>query len=75
MKTVLAFTVFECLLFINCLQQFSLAAPTLQANEDVAAVSSNVQRRDAEYRNSLFSVYSCRVVKAVDAVVDKIQVG
>ena len=61
------------LLFISCLQQFSLAAPILQANENVVAVSSDV-KRDVEYRNSLFSIYSCRVQKAADTIRNKLQV-
>ena len=73
METTLAFAVLNCLLFINCLQQFGLAAPTLQANEDVTAVSSDV-KRDVEYRNALFSIYTCRVQKAADAVRNKLQV-
>ena len=60
-------------LFVNCLQQFSLAAPILQANENAVAVSSDV-KRDVEYRNSLFSIYSCRAQKAADAVRNKLQV-
>ena len=73
METTLGFAVLNCLLLINCLQQFGLAAPTLQANEDVAAVSSDV-KRDVEYRNALFSIYTCRVQKAADAVRNKLQV-
>ena len=66
--------VLNYLLFINCLQQFSLAAPMLQANENVVIASSDV-KRDVEYRNSLFSIYSCRVQKAADAVRNKLQVN
>ena len=69
MKTALVSTVLNCLLLINCLQQFGLAAP-LQANEDVVAGV----KRDVGYRNSLFSTYSCRVQKAADAVTNKLQV-
>ena len=45
----------------------------LQANENAVAVSSDF-KRDVEYRNSLFSIYSCRVQKAADAVRNKLQV-
>ena len=69
MKTALVSTVLNCLLLINCLQQFGFAAP-LQANEDVVAGV----KRDVVYRNSLFSTYSCRVQKAADAVTNKLQV-
>ena len=73
MKAALTFAVLECILFFCCLQQFGLAAPTVGADKDVAAVSANV-KRGAVYRNALFGVYSCRVKKATDAVRDKLQV-
>ena len=73
MKAVLAFAVLECLLPFCCLQQFGLAAPTVEAKDDVVAVSSDV-KRGVEYRNALFGVYTCRVKKAADAVGDKLQV-
>ena len=73
MKAALTFAVLECILFFCCLQQFGLAAPTVEADKDIAAVSSDV-KRGAEYRNALFGVYSCRVKKAADAVRDKLQV-
>ena len=73
MKVVLAFALLECLLLFCCLQQFGLAAPTVEAKDDIAAVSFDV-KRDADYRNALFGVYTCRVKKAADAVKDKLQV-
>ena len=73
MKAVLTFAVLDCILLFCCLQQFGLAAPTVQADGDIAAVSSDV-KRDAEYRNALFGVYSCHVQKAAGAVRDKLQV-
>ena len=73
MKAVLAFAVLECLLLFCCLQQFGLAAPTVETKDDIAAVSFDV-KRGAEYRNALFGVYTCRVKKAADAVKDKLQV-
>ena len=74
MKAVSVFAVLGCFLFINCLQQFGLAAPAMsESNEDVVAVSSDV-KRGAEYRNALFGVYTCRVNKASAAVVDEIEV-
>lgn len=73
MKTIVAFAVFNCLFLISCLQQYGLAAPASQANEDVAAVSSDV-KRDAEYRDALFAIYGCRVYKAASAVRAKLQV-
>ena len=75
MKTALVFAVLECFLFINCLQHFGLAAPTSQTNslEDVSAVSSDV-KRDADNRNALFGAYICRVTKATNVVVSKLQV-
>ena len=45
----------------------SLAVPTLQASEDQDAVSFKV-KRDAEYRNSQFGAYNCRVLKAAETV-------
>ena len=74
MKIVLVITVFESILFISFLQQFSLAAPTLQGNEDVAVVPAHV-KRDAEYRNAQFGAYICRVLKATDLVRTKLQVS
>ena len=73
MKPVLAFAVLECLLLFCCLQQFGLAVPTVEAKDDVAAVSFDV-KRGAEYRNALFGVYTCRVKKAADAVKDTLQI-
>ena len=73
MNIILVFAVVssECLLFSV---QFSLAAPALQASEDPDAVSFDV-KRDAEYRNSLFGAYICRVMKATDAVQAKLLVS
>ena len=68
MKIIVAFAVLNCLFIIN--GSYSLAAPT---NEDAVTVTSDA-KRDAEYRNSLFSVYTCRVKKATDAVLNKLQV-
>ena len=73
MKAVLTFAVLDCILFFCCLQQFGLAAPTVEADENLDAVSSDI-KRDAEYRNVLFGVYACRVKKATEATVDKIEV-
>ena len=75
MKIVLVFAVLvsECLLLSNFLAQISLAAPTLQAIEDLAAASVDI-KRDVEYRNSLFSAYICRVMTAADAVRTNLQV-
>ena len=75
MKIVLVFAVLlsECLLFSSLLAQISLAAPTLQASEDLAAASFDV-KRDVEYRNSLFGAYICRVMTAADAVRTNLQV-
>ena len=70
MKPVLAFAVLECLLLFYCLQQFVL---TVRAKDDIVAVSFDV-KRDADDRNELFGVYTCRVKKAADAVKDKLQV-
>ena len=72
MKIVLELAAIEFLLLINCLQQISLAAPTLESNKDATAI--DVERRGAEYRNLLFRAYSCRVIKAADAVSSKLQV-
>ena len=49
-------------LLICYLQEFSLAAP------------SHV-KRDQEYRNALFDAYGCRVLKATDAVKNKLDVS
>ena len=49
MKAVLTFAVIDCILFFCCLQQFGLAAPTVEAGEDLAAVSSDI-KRDAKSR-------------------------
>ena len=73
MKTALAFAVLECFLLINCLQQFGLALPMMQGDEDTAAITSDV-KRDAEYRNALFGVYHCRVKKAAETCDAKLQV-
>ena len=75
MKTDLAYAVLECLVLLCCLQHFGLAVPTLQANERVVAVSSDIKRYNAEYRNALFGVYHCRVKKATEAVRSKLQVS
>ena len=74
MKTILASAVFECLLLISSLQQFSLAVPVWQANEDGAVVSADT-KRDAEYRNAQFSAYICRVQKAANLVRIKLEVS
>ena len=75
MKIVLVFAVLvsKCLLLSSSLAQISLAAPTLQANEDLAAASVDI-KRNVEYRNSLFSGYICRVMTAADAVRTILQV-
>ena len=73
MKSVIAFTLLEYLLLSCYLQPFSLAFPTMVGNEDTAVASADV-KRDADYRNALFGVYSCRVKKAADAVDNKLQV-
>ena len=72
MKIVLVL-VLECLLFSSFLAQISEAASNLQATEDQAAVSFDV-KRDAEYRNSLFGAYICRVMKATERVKANLQV-
>ena len=59
-STTLATVIFEYLL-VTGVQQFSLAAPTLQT-------------RGTEYRNVLFGNYLCHVQKAADLVWNKIQV-
>ena len=76
MKTVLAFALLEYCLLLCCLRHFGLAVPTMVGKEDAdhAAVASADIKRDADYRNALFGVYSCRVKKAADAVDDKLQV-
>ena len=75
MKPGLACAVLESLVLLYCLQRFGLAAPTLQANESVVAVSPDVKRDNAEYRNALFGVYHCRIKKATEAVRSKLQVS
>ena len=75
MNTALTFAVFHCLLLIGCFQMLGMAAPTLQANNDAPIVSNSSDiKRDAEYRNILFGIYSCRIKKAADAVRAKLQV-
>jgi len=75
MNTALTFVVLHCLLLIGCFQMLGMAAPTLQANSDAPIVlNSSDIKRDAEYRNILFGIYSCRVTKAADAVRAKLQV-
>ena len=51
-----------CFLLICYFQELSLAAP------------SHV-KRDQEYRNALFDAYGCRVLKATDAVRNKLKVS
>ena len=70
MILVFAVLVSECLL---CSAQISLAVPALQASENLDAVSFDF-KRDAEYRNSLFGAYICRVMKAAEGVQSKLQV-
>lgn len=72
MKIIIACAVLKCLLIINCLQKFGSAAPTLQINNDVSNVSD--VKRGVDNRNSLFSLYSCSVINAREAIMDKIQV-
>ena len=73
MKIIVAFAVLNCLFIID--GSFGLAAPTMQANEDAVTITASSHvRRDAENRNSLFSLYTCHVQKATDAVVKKLQV-
>ena len=75
MNTALTFAVFHCLLLIGCFQMLGMAAPTLQANNDAPIVSNSSDvKRDAEYRNILFGIYSCRIQKAADAVRAKLEV-
>ena len=73
MKTVLAFAVLKYLLLINCMEHFGSAAPTMQTNS-LEDVSSEV-KRDAENRNALFGAYICRIHKATNLVVNKLQVS
>ena len=73
MKAISKLALLECLFLFCFLQQLSLAALTVKRNEDVPAVSFDV-KRDADYRNGLFGVYSCRVKEAVDVVKSKLQV-
>ena len=73
MKTGLIVTVLESLLLVSFLQPFSLAAPTLQANED--AIPSSHVKRDQDLRNTLFGVYNCRVQRSADLVRDKLNVS
>ena len=75
MKIVLVFAVLvsKCLLLSSFLAQISLAAPTLQAIEDLAVASVDI-KRNVEYRNSLFSGYICCVMTAADAVRTILQV-
>ena len=79
--TTLATVILEYLLVTGALQQFSLAAPTLQTNEHAAdetavtaAAASPDFKRGTEYRNVLFGNYLCRVQKAADLVWNKLQV-
>jgi len=75
MNTATTFAVFHCLLLIGCFQMLCMAAPTLQANNDAPIVlNSSDIKKDADYRNILFGIYSCQVKKAADAVRAKLQV-
>ena len=51
-----------CFLLIWYLQEPSLAAPTHV-------------KRDQEYRNALFDAYGCRVLKAAEAVRNKLDIS
>ena len=62
MKTITGLTLLRYFLLICCLQVTSLAAPTHV-------------KRDQEYRNALFDAYGCRVLKATDAVRNKLNVS
>ena len=74
MNTDLTFAVFHCFLLIGCFQMLGMAAPTLQANNNAPIVSNSSDiKRDAEYRNILFGMYSCRIKKAADAVRAKLE--
>ena len=74
MKMALAIIV--CFLFISCLQHLGLAAPTMQRN-DLAGGSgiSSGAKRDADNRDALFGAYICRIHKATNLVVSKLQVS
>ena len=54
-----------CFLLICYLQDLNLAAPTMSTHA----------KRDQEYRNALFDAYGCRVLKATDAVRNKLNVS
>ena len=78
MKATLTFAVLECVLFTSVLQQFGLAAPTyttLPVGDGIAAISSSSVKRDANYRNQVFSSYLCSIEKAKNLVWSKLQVS
>ena len=62
MKTLTGLRLLGCFLLICYLQELTLAAPTHA-------------KRDQEYRNALFDAYGCRVLKAADAVRNKLNVS
>ena len=62
MKTITELMLLGCFLLICYLQETSLAAPIHV-------------KRDQEYRNALFDAYGCRVLKATDAVRNKLNVS
>ena len=73
MNTASTFAILNYLLLISCFQLLSMAAPTLQAKNDVPILSSHI-KRDVEYRNTLFGTYRCRVEKVKEAVTAKYEV-